>query len=421
MQAHTTEHTNLYDVARQQFDRAIAYLDFPESVVTVLRNPKRELHVTIPVRLDDGTLRTFNGYRVHHSTVLGPSQGGLRYAPQMHLDDLRALAMWATWKAALVDVPYGGAQGGVICDPCALRPAELERLTRRYAAEIALYVSPHDDIAAPNMGTDEQVLGWLKDTTNLITGDHTHAIHLPPPTDPATMHACTEAAGRGVVFSMEAALHRRGYSDPAGVRVAIQGFGKVGMWAARIAYARGYRVIAISDRRGGITDPVGLDVHDVLAFAAAEPHAPLSAYPHARAISNAALLALDTDVLAPCARESQITCANAGDIRAWLVVEGADGAMSVAAEDMLHAQGVQVVPDILAASGCAIATYFAWMQAMQSVTWPAADLDTQLRRVLLNAFDAIEREQARSGVTMRTAAQIAAIRRVGAAILARGV
>ncbi|MBN1681188.1 MAG: Glu/Leu/Phe/Val dehydrogenase [Anaerolineae bacterium] len=421
LQAKAAEHINPYEVALQQYDRAVAYLDLPKGIVEFLRYPKRELTVNFPVRLDNDDIKVFTGYRVHHNTVLGPSKGGIRYAPSVDLDEVRALAMWMTWKCALVNLPYGGAKGGVICDPYQMSEAELERLTRRYATEINLFISPHGDIPAPDMGTNAQTMAWIMDTYSMTMGYSVPAIVTGKPINVGGSQGRTEATGRGVVICMDEVLHRRGYNRPADVRVAVQGFGNVGTYAAKHADELGYCVIAISDVTGGYYNPKGLDIDDVLHYTADSPHHQLAGYPHAEPITNAELLALGCDVLAPCALENQITEENARDIKAFLIVEGANGPTTPEADDILFENGVQIVPDILANAGGVTVSYFEWVQGLQSFFWDVEEVNRQLQRVLIKAFDEVYRTQTQFGVDMRTAAQITAIQRVGGATHTRGI
>ncbi len=265
LEAQATRHINPYEVALAQYDRAVEYLKLPRGIKEFLRVPKRELHVNFPVRMDNGDIRIFTGYRVHHNTVLGPSKGGIRYAPRVDIDEVRALAMWMTWKCALVNLPFGGAKGAVVCDPYALSNGELERLTRRYASEISLFISPHGDIPAPDMGTNAQIMAWIMDTYSMTIGYSVPAIVTGKPINIGGSQGRTEATGRGVVICMDEALHRMGHSDPSKIRVAIQGFGNVGSHAAKIAHDLGYKVIAVSDVSGGYFNGDGLDIDDVLA------------------------------------------------------------------------------------------------------------------------------------------------------------
>lgn len=414
MQAHATQHINPYDVALQQYDRAAAYLDLPTNIRDFLRSPKRELRVNFPVQMDDGSIRTFQGYRVHHNTVLGPSRGGIRYAPELDINAVRALAMWMTWKCALANVPYGGAEGGIDCDPRVLSQSELDRVTQGFVAAIEAQAALSSDQLTTELGTDAQVMAWITDNFTLTTGYATSAIVTGGPLGAEGTRLRTDATGRGVVTIMDEALQRLGYHDPAQVRVAIQGFGNVGAWVARFAHDTGYKVIAVSDFTSGCYDPHGLDINDILAYTATSPQHQLAGYPNADTITNQELLALDTDVLAPCAAENQITAENAATIQAFLLVEGANGPTTPAADDILTENGVMLIPDILANTGGVTVAYFEWMQAMQSILWNDRDVYHQLRRVMLQAFDDVTRAHEIYGVNMRTAAQIVAIRRVSA-------
>lgn len=421
LEAQATRHINPYEVALAQYDRAVEYLKLPRGIKEFLRVPKRELHVNFPVRMDSGDIRIFTGYRVHHNTVLGPSKGGIRYAPRVDIDEVRALAMWMTWKCALVNLPFGGAKGAVVCDPYAMSTGELERLTRRYASEISLFISPHGDIPAPDMGTNAQTMAWIMDTYSMTIGYSVPAIVTGKPINIGGSQGRTEATGRGVVICMDEALHRMGHSDPSKIRVAIQGFGNVGSHAAKIAHDLGYKVIAVSDVTGGYFNGDGLDIDDVLAYTATSEHHQLKGYPHADPISNAELLALDCDVLAPCALENQITGDNADQVKAFLIVEGANGPTTPEADDILNRKGVEIIPDILANAGGVTVSYFEWVQGLQSFFWDVEEVNRQLRRVLIRAFDEVMRVRHQYGVDMRTAAQITAIKRVGEATLTRGI
>jgi glutamate dehydrogenase (NAD(P)+) len=421
LSAEVTQRINPYDVAIQQYDRAIAYLDLPRGIKEFLRKPKRELHVNFPVRMDNGDINIFTGYRVHHNTVLGPSKGGLRYAPTVDIDEVRALAMWMSWKCALVNLPYGGAKGGVVCDPYKMSQSELERLTRRYASEISLFISPHGDIPAPDMGTNAQTMAWIMDTYSMTVGYSVPAIVTGKPINIGGSQGRTEATGRGVVICMDEALRRAGHQNPGEIRVAIQGFGNVGTYAAKHAFDLGYKVIAISDVTGGYLNKNGLDIDDVMAYTATSTFNQLAGYPNAESITNAELLALDCDVLAPCAMENQITRDNAKAVKAFLIVEGANGPTTPEADDILFSRGVEIIPDILANAGGVTVSYFEWVQGLQSFFWDVEEVHRQLRRVLIKANDEVLRTRGQFNVDMRTAAQITAIRRVGEAAITRGI
>jgi glutamate dehydrogenase (NAD(P)+) len=412
---------NPYHVALQQYDRAVAYLDLPQGIKNFLRYPKRELTVNFPVRMDNDELKMFTGYRVHHSTVLGPTKGGIRYAPRVDLDEVRALAMWMTWKCSLVNLPYGGAKGGVVCDPYTMSEGELERMTRRYASEIILFISPHGDIPAPDMGTNAQTMAWIMDTYSMTVGYSVPAIVTGKPLNIGGSQGRTEATGRGVIICMEEALRRSGHAEPSQIRVAIQGFGNVGSHAAKHAYDLGYKVVAVSDVTGGYYNPKGLNIPDVIAHTRKTRHNTLDGYAKAEHITNEELLTLDCEVLAPCALENQIGVQNANDIKAFLIVEGANGPTSPEADDILFQRGVEIVPDVLANAGGVTVSYFEWVQGLQSFFWDADEVHRQLRRILIRAFDdvAVTREQYH--VDMRTAAQITAIKRVAGATQTRGM
>ena len=419
--AKVTEHINPYEVALRQYDRAVAYLDLPQGIKNYLRHIKRELSVNFPVRMDNGDIQIFSGYRVHHSTVLGPSKGGIRYAPTVDLDEVRALAMWMTWKCALVNLPYGGAKGGVICDPFAMSQAELERLTRRYATEIKLLISPHADIPAPDMGTNAQTMAWIMDTYSMTVGYSVPAIVTGKPINVGGSQGRTEATGRGVIICMDEALRRMGHNDPGHTRVAVQGFGNVGTYAAKHAFDLGYKIIAISDVTGGYYNAKGLDIDNVMAYTATSRHNQLEGYRNADKITNDELLALDCDVLAPCALENQLTGHNAADVKAFLVVEGANGPTTPEADDILFDKGIEIIPDILANAGGVTVSYFEWVQGLQAFFWDVEEVNRQLGRVLIKAYDEVIRTREKHNIDMRTAAQITAIKRVGEATRTRGI
>jgi len=421
VQAKVAEHINPYEVALRQYDRAVAYLDLPQGIRAFLRYPKREFSVNFPVRMDNGDINIFSGYRVHHSTVLGPSKGGIRYAKNVDLDEVRALAMWMTWKCSLVGLPYGGAKGGVICDPYNMSQAELERLTRRYTSEISIMISPHGDIPAPDMGTNAQTMAWMMDTYSMTVGYSVPAIVTGKQLNIGGSHGRTEATGRGVIICMDEALRRMGHNDPSQIRVAVQGFGNVGTYAAKHAFDLGYKVIAVSDVTGGYTNENGLDIDDVMAYTRTTKHNVLEGYKNADKITNSELLALPCDVLAPCAMENQITDANANDIKAFLIVEGANGPTTPEADDILFHKGVEIIPDILANAGGVTVSYFEWVQGLQSFFWDVEEVNRQLRRVLIRAYDEVVRIKEQYKVDTRTAAQITAIKRVGDATRTRGI
>jgi len=414
------EHDGPYQTALAQYDRASRYVNIREDLIEYMRYPRREFSVNFPVRRDDGTIEMFTGYRVHHSTALGASKGGLRYSLSVNLDEVRALAMWMTWKCALVNLPYGGAKGGVVVDPRSLSQGELERLTRRYASELVPLMSPHSDIPAPDMGTNSQVMAWMMDTYSMTMGYSVPAIVTGKPRHIGGSEGRTQATGRGVVICMVSALEQHNITDPADVRVAIQGFGNVGSHAALYAHELGYKVVAVSDIGGGLYNANGIDIPDLIDYTGANSGT-IEGYPHADYVTNGELLTLDCDVLIPAAMEGQITRNNARDIKARFVIEGANGPTTPDADDILNDRGIFIVPDILANAGGVIVSYFEWVQDLQAFFWKEAEVFTQLERILTRAYEETNETAQQHNLDMRTAAQVKAIKRVSDAIITRGV
>jgi glutamate dehydrogenase (NAD(P)+) len=409
---------NAFEVALAQYDRAVRYLRIPDGVVEFLRYPRREFTVNFPVRRDDGRVEMFTGYRVHHSTVLGPSKGGIRYSLAVDLNEVRALAMWMTWKCALAGIPYGGAKGGVVVDPKTLSQRELENLTRRYAAELIPLISPHSDIPAPDMGTNPQVMAWIMDTYSMTVGYSVPAIVTGKPINIGGSQGRNEATGRGAVTCMVEALKSTGSFDPARTTVVVQGFGNVGSHAASYAAKLGFKVVGVSDVTGGIYNENGLDIPAVRAWVA--EHGTLAGCPHGEQVTNAELLTLPCDVLIPAAMENQLTGHNADQVKAKLIVEGANGPTTPEADDIFKEKGVKVVPDILANAGGVIVSYFEWVQDLQAFFWDEEEVYRQLTRAMTRSFYATERAAEEYNVDMRTAANILAIKRVADALITRG-
>ncbi len=407
-----------YHTALAQFDRAVHYLDIPDDIKEYLRYPRREFTVNFPVKRDNGTVEVFTGYRIHHNTALGPSKGGIRYSLGVTPDEVRALAMWMTWKCSLANIPYGGAKGGVVVDPKSLSARELEALTRRYASELIPLISPHMDIPAPDMGTNAQTMAWFMDTYSMNIGYSQPAIVTGKPVNIGGSLGRSEATGRGVVVCMTEALQQRGDPDPGETRVAVQGFGNVGSNAALHAHRLGYKVVAVSDITGGIYDEHGIDVPALRDFVAKSGG--VKGYKKGDTITNEELITCDCDVLIPAAMEDQITELNAPDIQAKLVVEGANGPTTPEADDILNDRGIYLVPDILANAGGVIVSYFEWVQDLQAFFWDEDEVYRQLERILTHSFEATDNAAEQYGVDMRTAAQILAIRRVADAVTTRG-
>jgi glutamate dehydrogenase (NAD(P)+) len=407
-----------YQTALSQYERAVQRLDIDDNVVEYMRWPRREFTVNFPVRRDDGRVEMFTGYRVHHSTVMGPSKGGIRYSMNVTLDEVRALAMWMTWKCALVNLPYGGAKGGVLVDPKSLSMREKEGLTRRYASELIPLISPHSDIPAPDMGTGPQEMAWIMDTYSMTVGYSVPAVVTGKPINIGGSQGRTEATGRGVIICMMEALKRQGITNPSNVKLAIQGFGNVGSHAAAYAHDLGYKVVAVSDIDGGIHNENGLDIPGVIAHMK-EYHTPVG-FANSETITNSELITLPCDVLIPAAMEGQITEHNAPHIHAKMIVEGANGPTTTEADDIINDRGIQLVPDILANAGGVTVSYFEWVQGLQAFFWDAEEVFRQLERILVRSYDATAHMAEEHGVDMRTAAQMLAIKRVADALTTRG-
>jgi len=409
---------NPYQIALQQLDIAASYLDLDPGIHDMLRYPKRELIVNFPVKMDDGSVKIFTGYRIHHSTVRGPTKGGIRYHPDVTLDSMRAMAMWMTWKCAVVNVPYGGAKGGVVCDPKKLSLTELENLTRRYATEIAILMSPEGDIPAPDMGTNPQIMAWIMDTYSMHRGYTTPAVVTGKPVEVGGSLGRYQATGRGVSFIVLEALKHLGM-EADGATVAVQGFGNVGSASALMLQEAGCRVVGISDIEGGIYSADGLDPKDVLAHT--REAGTVVGYAGADFITNQELLALPVDILVPAAVEEVLTRDNASHVRTKLIVEGANGPTTPEADRILGEKGVFLVPDILANAGGVTVSYFEWVQGLQRLFWTEEQINEQLHRVMVQSFQEVLHMAQEKGVTMRTAGLILAVNRVGRAILIRGI
>jgi glutamate dehydrogenase (NAD(P)+) len=409
---------NPYVNALIQFDKAVSHLKIKRGVIETLRYPKRELSVSFPVMMDDGDIRIFRGYRVHHSVVKGPTKGGIRYSPNVSLDEVRALAMWMTWKCALMNLPYGGAKGGVVVDPKELSLRELERLTRRYATEISVLMGPESDIPAPDMGTNPQVMAWIMDTYSMHRGFSVPAVVTGKPVEIGGSLGRTEATGRGVAFTMLEALRMKGIRTE-GATVAVQGYGNVGSVAARLAHEMGMKVVAVTASQGGIHCGDGL-VPDLLNRHLAEGGS-VADFPDADRISNDELLSMDCDVLVAAAAENQITGKNADRIRAKVIAEGANGPTTPEADEILKSNGTFIIPDILCNAGGVTVSYLEWVQDLQSFFWPVEEINEKLQNLMLHAFKSVMDCAEEYKVSTREAAQILAIQRISDAIMIRGI
>jgi glutamate dehydrogenase (NAD(P)+) len=407
-----------WQVAQRQFDIAADRLDLDPGLRAVLRESRRELSVSVPVKMDDGGVAVFAGYRVHHNLGRGPAKGGLRYHRDVTLDEVRALAMWMTWKCAVVGIPYGGGKGGVAVDPKRLSTRELEGLTRRYTTEISVLIGPEKDIPAPDLNTNAQVMAWIMDTYSMHVGYTVPAVVTGKPISLGGSEGRVEATGRGAVVTIAEAARRIGL-ELAGATVAVQGFGNAGATAASLLEAVGARVVAVSDSVGGIVRDDGLDVRAVRAWKA--EHGTVAGFPGARPIGNAALLELPVDILAPAALAGQLSGANAARVRPRILAEIANGPTTPDADVLLRRNGVFVVPDILCNAGGVTVSYFEWVQDLNRDHWSEEVVNAKLTEIMARAFDEVAAMADREDVDMRLAAYLLAVDRVASATALRGL
>jgi glutamate dehydrogenase (NAD(P)+) len=404
--------------ALSQFDAAAERLGLDSGLRQVLRHCKRELSVNFPVNMDDGAVRVFNGYRVQHNLARGPAKGGIRYSLHVSLDEVRALAMWMTWKSAVVNLPYGGAKGGVIVDPRALSRHELENLTRRYATEISIVIGPNQDIPAPDMGTDEQIMAWIMDTISMHVGYTQAGAVTGKPVAVGGTLGRSEATGRGLQYVIQE-IARHHEVNLSGATVAVQGFGKVGATVARLLHDIGAKIVAVSDAGGGLYNGAGLDVQALMSHR--EDRIPLAGSKAGDSITNAELLTLPVDFLVPAAMEDQLTGANAGAVKARFIVEGANGPTTPEADAIFAERGITLVPDILANSGGVIVSYFEWVQDLQFYFWDETEVNERLHKVITRASGDVIATAAQHEITLREAAMVLAVGRVAEAARLRGI
>jgi glutamate dehydrogenase (NAD(P)+) len=411
--------TPLYQQARTQLEHALAFAEVPDFVATRLRHPEQAVILTLPVQLDDGAYEMFPAYRVKHSSVLGPTKGGIRYDLAVDLGECAALAMWMTWKCALLRLPYGGAKGGVRCNARELSMAELARITRRFTAELAPFIGPQLDIPAPDMATNEQTMAWMMDTYSMQKGYAVPEIVTGKPVSLGGSLFRHEATGAGVVMVIERACERLGW-DLAAQRCVVQGFGNVGGIAASELFAKGASVIGVSDISGGVYASDGLDVPALHAYVT--EHGSLEGLETGvTRITNEELLELECDVLAVAAREDQITGANAGNLRCRLLAEGANGPTTIDGDRILAERGIPVLPDILTNAGGVTVSYFEWVQDLGRLFWDRDEIRRRLSEKMADAFDRVWDVAQERGIRLRDAALVAAIREVSAAPEARGI
>ena len=412
------EETNAWHVAQSQFDRAAQRLMLPQELRDILRVPKRSLILEFPVTMDDGSVRVFTGYRVHHNVSRGPAKGGIRYHQDVTLDEVKALAMWMTWKCAVVGVPFGGGKGGVVVDPTLLSRRELEGLTRRFATELSIIISPERDIPAPDVNTNSQTMAWIMDTYSMHAGYTVPAVVTGKPISLGGSEGRTEATAQGVVYCINDAARHLGM-DVAGSRVAIQGFGNVGGISARLMAREGARVVAVSDVRGAICRADGLDIPAVADWA--HKTGSVAGFPGSREISNAELLETDCDILIPAALEGQITHFNAGRVQARMIAEGANGPTTPEADEILYRDGKFLIPDILCNAGGVTVSYFEWVQNLDRDLWSLDYVNRKLQGVMDKAFASTLAMSLEEQIDMRSAAYMLAVQRVADATSVRGI
>ncbi len=411
---------NPFEMAQAQLASVAELMNLRPDVHEMLKWPKRELTVNFPVSLRDGSTKVFTGYRVHHSLVRGPAKGGIRYHPATDLNEVRALAFWMTIKCAVVNIPYGGAKGGVACDPSLLNLAELEDLTRRYTTEIAILLGPDKDIPAPDMGTTPQVMAWLMDTYSMLVGHTVPAIVTGKPIAIGGSEGRADATGRGVVTVAREALLASGGQLP-GSTVAVQGFGNVGGAAARLFYLAGAKVVGLSDVHGAIYNRGGMDVFDVIRYRDTSDKKTIVGYPESEPIDPADLLLLDVDLLIPAALEQQLTKENAPKVRARFIVEGANGPTTPEADKIFRDKGIIVVPDVLANAGGVTVSYFEWVQGLQSFFWTEQEVNSKLDQIMKRAYDQVSATAKKHNTDLRSAAFIVGVGRVSDAIQCLGI
>jgi glutamate dehydrogenase (NAD(P)+) len=416
--APAAENLNAWAVAQQQLRNVAELISLDESTFNLLSTPKVCMTVSVPVRHDDGRIRVYTGHRVQHSTSRGPGKGGIRYHPDVTLDEVKALAMWMTWKCAVMGLPYGGAKGGIACDPRRMSEAELERLTRRYTSEILPIIGPERDIPAPDVNTTPQIMAWVMDTYSMNKGYTVPGVVTGKPVPIGGSLGRSTATARGLMYTVLSALKRLKL-EKAGLRVAVQGYGNAGYNAAKLLHELGFRIVAASSSKGGVHSAKGLDPEGLNAHY--RKTGSVTGFKGTEALTNAELLELDCDVLLPCALEGQITGANAGRIRAKLVGEGANGPTTPEADAILHERGVFVIPDVLANAGGVTVSYFEWVQALQEYFWSEAEVNAKLRELMDRAFESVVKVRDERKVDTRRAAYVLAVSRVAEAHRLRGL
>ena len=412
------DHGPLFAAMLEEFDEAARKLNLDRGIWEILTRPKRQIIVSCPVQMDNGAIQVFTGYRVQYNITLGPAKGGIRYHPGVSLDEVTTLAAWMTWKCAVAHIPFGGGKGGVTCDPTKMSPRELEALTRRYVAEIIDAIGPEKDVSAPDVNTNEQVMAWIMDTYSMHVGHTATAVVTGKPLEMGGSLGRREATGRGVTVAARESARHVGF-DIRGATVAVQGFGNVGSVSATLLSEIGAKVIGVTDWKGGVYNSKGLDIDKLLVYAAEEKT--VAGFPGGEPLTHDQLFELDVDILIPAALENQITIENAPKIRAKVIVEGANGPTTPEANNLLHARGIFVVPDILANSGGVTVSYFEWVQDRYGYFWTEKQVNERLEAKICEAFKAVSETSVKYVVDMRTAAYIVAISRVATVTRIRGM
>jgi len=412
------DHGPLFGAMLEAFDEAARLLSLDPGIWRILTHPKRQIIVSCPVQMDNGQIEVFTGYRVQYNITLGPAKGGIRYHPDVNLDEVTALAAWMTWKCAVAHIPFGGGKGGIVCDPTRMSPRELEALTRRYVSEIIDAIGPEKDVPAPDVNTDAQIMAWVMDTYSMHVGHTETAVVTGKPVEMGGSLGRREATGRGVmIVTRESAKHLG--LDIKGARVAVQGFGNVGSVSAQLLAGIGAKIVAVTDWKGGVHNEQGLDVAAMLDHVKA--HKSIEGFPGGEPLTNQQLFGLEVDVLIPAALENQVTMENAPDIKAKILVEGANGPTTPDAHQHLHDRGVMVVPDILANAGGVTTSYFEWVQDRYGYFWELDEVNDRLEKKMCEAFDDVLQTSMKYHVDLRTAAYIVAISRVGNVTKMRGM
>ena len=413
-----TAERNVFEAVLQEFEVAARILNLDPGIWKILTKPKRQIIVSCPVQMDNGSIEVFTGFRVQYNITLGPAKGGIRYHPDVSLDEVTALAAWMTWKCAVAHIPFGGGKGGVICDPTKMSQREIEALTRRYTAEIIDAIGPEKDVPAPDVNTNEQIMAWFMDTYSMHVGHTETAVVTGKPVEMGGSLGRREATGRGVMIIAREAAKHLGF-NLKGARIAVQGFGNVGSIAAELLAEMGARIVGVTDWKGGVYNENGLDIPKLIAYN--QQHKSVAGFSGGTSLTNAELFKLDVDVLIPAALERQITMDNAKDVKAKVIIEGANGPTTPDADNYLHERGVVIVPDILANAGGVTASYFEWVQDRYGYFWTEKEVNERLEAKMCEAFDEVLASSKEFKVDMRSAAYIVAIRRVATVTKMRGM